>query len=96
MSPRRTLANTKLPPIMDSETTPTNSLYIMQTLVDSFHKIVRHHRWIQRRGIVLALLLIMLAFLAMVQKRRDLKMRPHCVQQPDYTLPRLPEETECP
>ena len=53
MSPRRTLTNTKLPPKTDSETiaTPTNSL---STLVDGFHKIVRHHRWIQRPGITAA------------------------------------------
>ena len=42
----------------------------MQTLVDGFRKIVRYHRWIQRLGIILALLLIVLAFLAMVQQRR--------------------------
>ena len=85
MSPRRTLANTELPPKADSETTPTNSLvYIMRTLVDRFRKIVRHRRWIQRLGIILALLLFLLAFLAMVQQRTGPKMRPN-------TLPRLPE-----
>ena len=31
------------------------------------------------------------AFLAMVQQRRGPKMRPHRVQQPGHTLPRLPE-----
>ena len=41
----------------------------MQMLVDSFHKIVHHHCWIQRLGIILALLLIVLTFLTMVQKR---------------------------
>ena len=65
MSPRHTLANTKLPPKTDSETTPTNSLYIMRTLVDGFHRIVCHHHWIQRLGIILALLLIVLALAAM-------------------------------
>ena len=65
MSPTRTLANTKLPPKTDSESTPTNSyVQFMRTLVDGFRKIVHHRRWIQRLGIVLALLLIVLAFLA--------------------------------
>ena len=41
----------------------------MQTLVDRFRKIVRHCRWIQRLGIILALLLIVLAFLAIAQQR---------------------------
>ena len=50
---------------MNSETTPTNST--MRTLVDCFCKIVHHHRWIQRPGITLVLLLIVLAFLVMVQ-----------------------------
>ena len=68
------LSQTKLPPKADSETTPTNSLYIMRTLVDRFRKIVRHRRWIQRPGTILALLLIVLAFLAMVQQRRGPKM----------------------
>ena len=39
------------------------------------YKIVRHHRWIQIPGILLALLLIMLAFLTMVQQCRGPKMR---------------------
>ena len=56
----------------------------MRTLVDSFHKIVRHHCWIQRLGVLLALLLIMLAFLAMVQQWRGLKMWSHHVQQPEH------------
>ena len=83
MYPGRTLANTKLPPKTDSETIPTNS---------SVHKRLSydcgHHRWIQRPGIILAVPLIALAFLAMVQKRRGPKM---LVQQPGHTLPRLPE-----
>ena len=33
----------------------------------------------------------MLAFLAIVQQRRDPKMQPHRVQQPELTLPCLPE-----
>ena len=52
---------------------------------------MHHHRWIQKLGIILALLLIMLAFPATVQQQRGLKMRPHRVQQPEHTLPRLPE-----
>ena len=49
---------------------PPIVLYIMRTLVDGFHKIVRHHHWIQKPSIVLALLLIVLSFLAMVQQQR--------------------------
>ena len=63
---------------------PPIVLYIMQTLVDGFRKIVRYHRWIQRLGIILALLLIVLAFLAMVQQRRGSKMQCHHVQQPKH------------
>ena len=37
--------------------------------------------WIQRPGITLALLLIVLAFLTMVQQWRGPKMQPHHVQQ---------------
>ena len=59
-------------------------LYIMRTLVDGFRKIVCHHRWIQRPGVIVALLLIVLAFLAMVQQRRGPKMF-------NRALPRLPE-----
>ena len=50
-------------------------------LVDCFHKILRHRRWIQTPGIILTLLLIMLAFLTIVQQRRDPKMQPRRVQQ---------------
>ena len=63
---------------------PPIVLYIMRTLVDSFHKIVRHHCWIQRLGVLLALLLIMLAFLAMVQQWRGPKMWSHRVQQAEH------------
>ena len=56
----------------------------MRMLVDGFRMIVRHHRWIQRQGIVLALLLIVLAFFAMVQQQRGPKTRP-------YRIQRLPE-----
>ena len=64
----RQISRYTVPPKTDNETTPTNIvLYVMRTLVDSFHKIVRHHRWIQRPSIILALLLIVLAFLTMVQ-----------------------------
>ena len=41
---------------------PPIVLYIMQTLVDHFRKTVRHRRWIQKLGAILALLLIVLAF----------------------------------
>ena len=58
----------------------------MRMLVDRFRKIVRHRRWIQRLETILALLLIVLAFLAVVQQRRGPKMR--AVQ---CKLPRLPE-----
>ena len=70
MSPRHTLANTKLPPKVDSETAPTNSFVYNVTLVDCFRKIVRHSHWVQRPGIILVLLLIVLAFLtAMVRSK---------------------------
>ena len=61
----------------------------MRTLVDRFRKSVRHRRYIQRLGIILALLLIVLAFLAKVQQRRGPKVRPH-------TLPRVPEAYRMP
>ena len=69
-----TLCN--LPPKTNSETTPTNSLYIMQTLANHFRKVVytllldSNLDWL----LYLALLLIMLAFLAIVQQRRGLKV----------------------
>ena len=94
MSPRRTLANTKLPPKTDSESTPTNEF--MRTLVDGFCKIVRHRRWIQRLGIVLALLLIVLAFLAMHGTATERYSNGE-VQKCDLILPRLYRKyTECP
>ena len=46
----------------------------MQMLVYRFRKIVRQRRWIQRPGIILALLLTALSFLAMVQQQRGPKM----------------------
>ena len=63
MSPRCTLANTKLPPKTDNETTPTNSFVhnanacqrLSQDCAPEFQRLV----------IILALLLIVLAFLAM-------------------------------
>ena len=42
---------------------------------------MHHHHWIQKLGIVLALLVIVLDFFAMVQQWRAPKMRPHDVQQ---------------
>ena len=80
MSPRCTLIITKLPPKTDSETiaTPTNSL---STLVDGFHKIVRHHRWIQRPGITAAYRA------GLFLSRYSNGERPHRVQQPEHTLP---------
>ena len=48
---------------------------IMRTLVCHICKIVRHLQWIQRQGIILALSLIMLAFVNIVQQWRDLKTR---------------------
>ena len=58
----------------------------MQTLVYHFHKIVCHCHWNQRQGIILALILIVLAFLAITKQRRGLEMWPHCAQQPEYTV----------
>ena len=54
MSPRRTLANTKLPPKADSETTPTNSVVIVQKLVNGFRKTVHLHHWIKDRALYAA------------------------------------------
>ena len=63
----------------------------MRMFIDRFRKIVRHRRWIQGPCIILALLLIVLAFLAIVQQRRGPKMRPHRAQQPEHTFPLLLE-----
>ena len=46
----------------------------MRMLVYDFRKIMRHHYWIQRPGIILALLVIVLAFLTLGQQRSGLKM----------------------
>ena len=53
----------------------------MRIFVDGFCKIVYQHHWIQRPGIILPLLLIVLAFLAMVQQWTVPKMRPHHVHR---------------
>ena len=56
---------------MDTETIPTDIfVHIVQRLVHHFCKIVRHRHWIQILGIVLALLLITLVFIASVQQWR--------------------------
>ena len=81
VSPWRTLANSKLPP-KTVKLHPPIVVYIVRTHVDCFCKIVGHLHWIQRPDIILALLLIVLAFLASVQQRRGLKMWLHRVQQP--------------
>ena len=62
ISPRLTLANTKLPSKTDSETMPTDVFAHNGDACWPFRKIVCHSRWIQRLGIILAPLLIMLAF----------------------------------
>ena len=54
---------------------------MMRTLVSRFRKIVRHYCWSQRLGIILALLLIVLAFLDIVKQWRGPKVRLHCPQQ---------------
>ena len=54
MSPRRTLANAKLPPKADSETSPTNSVVIVQKLVNGFHKTVHLHHLIKDRALYAA------------------------------------------
>ena len=90
--PRLTLANTKLPPKTDTETTSTTIvLYITRTHVDRFRKIVCHCRWIQRLG-------IKTYYINSVAHRASLschghgtatwdpKMRPHRVQQTKLTL----------
>ena len=56
---------------MDTEATPTDIfVHIVQRLVHRFHKIVHHRHWIQIPGIILALLLITLVFIATVQQWR--------------------------
>ena len=62
----------------------------MRMLVDGFRKIVRYHRWIQRPGIIVALLLIVLAFLAMVQQRTG-EVQKFALIVFNKTLLRLPE-----
>ena len=74
-------------PSPNSTWTVQNSLNNLDT-----HLLIVHHlRRIQRPGIILALLLIMLTFLNIVWQQRGLKMQPRCAQQPEYTLPHLPE-----
>ena len=71
-----------------------NSTWTIQNSLNNLDTrllIVHHLRRIQRPGIILALLLIMLTFLNIVWQQRDLKMQPHCAQQPEYTLPHLLE-----
>ena len=65
----------------------------MRTLVDGFRKIVRHRRWIQGPGIVLALLLIVLAFLAWYGNGEVRKCDLIVFNSPirAHTLPRLLE-----
>ena len=46
---------------------------IIQTLVYCFHEIACHIWWIQRPGITLTLLLIILTFLNLVRQQKDLK-----------------------
>ena len=81
MSPRHTLPNTKLPPKVDSETTPTNSFVYNATLVDHFRKIVRHRCWIQQPGITLALLLTVLAFIAEMVRSKNVTSHIYCAHQ---------------
>ena len=65
----------------------------MRTLVDHFRKIACHHCRIQRLGIILALLLIVLAFLATIQQsNREVRTCDlYHAQEPEHTLPRLLE-----
>ena len=49
--PQTYLATTKLPSKTDNETTPTNSVVDNVNVVNRFHRIVRHHPWIQRLSI---------------------------------------------
>ena len=44
----------KLPPKADSETSPTNSVVIVQKLVNGFHKTVRLHHLIKDRALYAA------------------------------------------
>ena len=75
MSPRLTLANTMK---MDIETTHTNSFVHNKCgrLSTGFVRLCT-----RKPDIILALLLIVLAFLASIQQWRDLKIQFHCVQR---------------
>ena len=64
---------------------------IIQMFVCHFCKVVHHLQWIQTPGIILVLSLTILTFLNIVRQQRGLKMQPCCAQQPEYTLPYLPE-----
>ena len=64
---------------------------IMRALVYNIYKIVHHLQWIQRPGIILTLLLIVLTFVIIVQQWKGPKTQSFYAQQPEYTLPRLPE-----
>ena len=80
MSPRRTLANTKLPPKRTEKLHPPIVLYIMRMLVDGFHKVVCYCCWIERPGII-ALLLIVPAF----------KMQPHTLPRLPHNIFQTPK-----
>ena len=64
---------------------------IMRALVYNIYKIVHHLQWIQRPGIILTLLLIVLTFVIIVQQWKGPKTQSFYAQQPEYTLSRLPE-----
>ena len=50
--------------------------------------------WIQRLGIILALLLIVLTFLNLLRQQKGLNMWPHYTHLPEFTLPCPPEVSE--
>ena len=67
----------------------TWTILIMWTLIYCFHKIVRHLLWIQRPGIILAMLFIVLMFLNITRQWKGPKVRPLRAQQPENPLPHL-------
>ena len=61
-----------------SETPLTVKLHLtilmqMTVAADCYRKIVHHHRWIQWSGIILALLLIVPAFLSIIQQQTEVR-----------------------
>ena len=59
----------------------TWTVQIIRTLVYCFRKIMHHIWWIQRLGIILTVLLVVLTFLNFVRQWKGFKMRPLCAPE---------------